>query len=85
MEDIYIGIASAIEKINQFYNNMSPKDGVSLIKDPSMKKDTLKDSLGWKDDWANSSFECLVSTFLFYMNSVTPSTILRLELILYLV
>jgi hypothetical protein len=40
-----------------------------------MKTDFLKDSLGWKDDWVKSSFECFVSASSSYKNSVTPSTI----------
>jgi hypothetical protein len=40
-----------------------------------MKKDFLKDSLGWKDDGVTSSFECFLSAFPFYTNNMTPSKI----------
>jgi hypothetical protein len=52
--------------------------GVSLILNPSMNKNVMKDSCGMKDDWVKSSFKFFVFVFSFYKDNVKPSTILVL-------
>ena len=45
-DDIYIGIQAAIEKLTHYYDQISPMVGISLILNPTMKKDYLKNKLG---------------------------------------
>jgi hypothetical protein len=47
-DDIYIGIVAAIEKLNKYYDNVSPMVGIALILDPTMKKDFFRDVLEWE-------------------------------------
>jgi hypothetical protein len=65
-DDIYIGIKSAIEKLNHYYDKVSPMVGIALILDPTLKKDSLKKSLGWKVEWVDSVMDQFSSSFHFY-------------------
>ena len=40
--------------------------GVALILDPMIKKDFLKNSLGWQDEWVDTVLEHFTSSFRFY-------------------
>ena len=65
-DDIYVGIEAAIEKLNHYYDKISPVVGIALILDPTLKKDFLKNSLGWQDEWVDSVMEHFTSSFRFY-------------------
>jgi len=39
-DDIYIGIEAAIEKLDHYYDKISPMAGIALILDPSLKKNS---------------------------------------------
>ena len=65
-DDIYIGIESAIEKLNHYYDKVSPMVGIALILDPTLKKDFLKNSLGWQVEWVDSVMDQFTSSFRFY-------------------
>jgi hypothetical protein len=65
-DDIYVGIEDAIEKLNHYYDKVSPMVGIALILDPTMKKDFLKNSLGWQVEWVDSVMEQFTSSFRFY-------------------
>ncbi|KAJ3303941.1 hypothetical protein HDV03_003414 [Kappamyces sp. JEL0829] len=51
-DDIYIGIELAVEKLDHYYDKISPIAGIALILDPRKKKDFLKDNLDWSAEWA---------------------------------
>jgi hAT family C-terminal dimerisation region len=65
-DDIYIGIESAIVKLNHYYDKISPMVGIALILDPTLKKDFLKKSLGWQVEWVDSVMDQFTSSFHFY-------------------
>ena len=65
-DDIFVGIEAAIEKLNHYYDKVSPMVGIALILDPTRKKDFLKNSLGWKDGWVDSVMEHFTSSFSYY-------------------
>lgn len=65
-DDIYIGIESAIEKLTHYYDMISPMIGISLILNPTMKKDFLKTSLDWKSSWVDAVEQHFMSSFKFY-------------------
>lgn len=65
-DDIYIGIESAIEKLTHYYDMISPMVGISLILNPTMKKDFLKTSLDWKSNWVDAVDQQFLSSFNFY-------------------
>ena len=62
-DDIFVGIEAAIEKLNHYYDKVSPMVGIALILDPKRKKDFLKNSLGWKDGWVDTVMEHFTSSF----------------------
>jgi hypothetical protein len=41
-EDIYIGLSAAIEKLEHYYDQISPIAGIALILDPRTKKKLFK-------------------------------------------
>jgi hypothetical protein len=43
-DDSYIGIESAIEKLNHYYDKLSPMVGIALLLDPCLKKEMLTES-----------------------------------------
>jgi hypothetical protein len=65
-DDIYVGIEAAIEKLNHYYDKVSPMVGIALILDPTMKKDFLKNNLGWQVEWVDSVVDQFTSFFRFY-------------------
>ena len=64
--DIYEGIDAAVDKLNHYYDKISPMVGIALILDPKLKKDFLKKDLGWKDEWVDSVMDQFTSSFRFY-------------------
>jgi hypothetical protein len=71
-DDIYVGIQAGIEKLDHYYDKISPMVGIALILDPTLKKDFLRSGLGWTRDWILSVEKSFQSSFLFY--KVTAST-----------
>ena len=65
-DDIYVGIEAAVEKLNHYYDKVSPMVGIALILDPTMKKDFWKNVLGWKVEWVDSVMDQFTSSFRFY-------------------
>ena len=65
LDDIHIGMQAALEKLNHYYDKVSPMVGISLLLNPTMKKDSLL-SLGWKPEWIESVSEHFSSAFLHY-------------------
>jgi hypothetical protein len=65
-DDIYIGIQAAIEKLTHYYDQISPMVGISLILNPTMKKDYLKNTLGWQSGWVDAVQDHFSSSFDFY-------------------
>jgi hypothetical protein len=62
-DDIFAGIECAVEKLNHYYDKISPMVGIALILNPSMKKDFLRDSLSWEDEWVDDVMEQFHSSF----------------------
>lgn len=75
-DDIYSGIECALEKLNHYYDKISPMVGIALILNPSMKKDFLRDSLCWKEEWVNTVMDQFHSSFNYYKRRVGDSTLL---------
>jgi hAT family C-terminal dimerisation region len=65
-DDIYIGIESAIEKLTHYYDKVSPIVGIALILEPTLKKDFLKNGLGWQVECVDSVMDHFTSSFRFY-------------------
>jgi hypothetical protein len=68
-DDVYIGIEAAIEKLNKYYDNVSPMVGIALILDPTMKKDFFRDVLEWEPSWVESVTSNFMSSFHFYLSN----------------
>ena len=68
-DDIYVGIKAVIEKLNHYYDKVSPMVGIALILNPTMKNDFLKKSLGWQ----SSGWIALWINFLHYSVSTMRS------------
>lgn len=72
-DDIYIGIEAAIEKLTHYYDMISPMVGISLILNPTMKRDFLKNSLDWRSSWVDAVEEHFLSSFNFYKTNLGQS------------
>jgi hypothetical protein len=70
-DDIYIGIEAAIEKLTHYYDMISPMVGISLILNPTMKKDFLKNSLDWKSSWVTAVEKNFSSSYNYYKAKAT--------------
>ena len=77
-DDIYEGIESAVEKLNHYYDKISPMVGIALILDPSRKKQYLTKCLGCLDDWVDCVMEQFTSSFHFYREKSKAVTTLAL-------
>ena len=53
IDDLAIGIAPVIEKLEHYYDNISPMVGVSFILDRRQKISSLK-VIGWNEKWIKS-------------------------------
>ncbi len=76
-DDIYIGIESAIEKLNHYYDKISPMVGIALLLNPSLKKQMLTESLQWEQEWVDSVMDHFMSSFDHYkrkLNFSNPSS-----------
>ena len=62
-DDIYIGIYSAIEKLNCYYDKISPMVGIALLLNPCLKKQMLTESLQWEEQWVESVLDHFMSSF----------------------
>ena len=65
-DDIYVGIEAGIQKLDHYYDKISPMVGIALILDPTLKRDFLRSGLGWTREWILSVEESFQSSFLFY-------------------
>ncbi len=63
-DDIYEGISSCIEKLNHYYDKVTPIIGIALILDPSKKKDFFND-LDWKEEWIATVDDTLTNLSIF--------------------
>ena len=67
---LYLGIKSCIEKLNCYYDKISPMIGIALILDPSKKKDFLYE-LDWQENWIMTVSDQFEEVFEIYK----PSTL----------
>ena len=65
-DDIYVGIKAAVEKLNHYYDKISPMAGIALILDPTRKQQYLTNSLKWKKPWVDSVIGHFKSSFEYY-------------------
>lgn len=65
-DDIYIGIDAALEKLNHYYDKISPMVGIALILNPTKKQNYFKEELGWKKNWVESVLDQFYSAFRYY-------------------
>jgi hypothetical protein len=72
-DDIYIGIQAAIEKLEHYYDKLSPMVGIAVILDPRMKKEFLVDCLEWEDEWVETIESQFKTAYLFYKNKTSLS------------
>lgn len=69
-DSIYIGIKAAIEKLNHYYDKISPMVGIALLLNPSYKKQMLTVSLKWKKEWVDCVLEHFMSSFTYYKHKL---------------
>jgi hypothetical protein len=65
-DDIYIGIEAAIEKLTYYYDKISPMVGITLILEPTLKKQYLTNCLGWKQQWVKDVLDHFNEAFSYY-------------------
>jgi len=70
-DDIYIGIDSAIEKLNHYYDKISPMVGIALLLNPCLKKQMLTESLQWEEQWVESVLDHFMSSFDHYKRKLS--------------
>jgi hypothetical protein len=70
-DDIYIGIEAVIEKLNHYYDKISPIVGICLILDPKRKKQYLQNILNWQPSWVASVMEHFQNSFEYYRKKVS--------------
>ena len=73
-DDIHVGIEAAIEKLDHYYDKVSPMVGIALILDPTLKRQFLLTGLGWKPEWILSVEQNFKSSILFYKGAVAAAT-----------
>jgi hypothetical protein len=73
-DDIYIGIESAIEKLNHYYDKISPMVGIALLLNPSSKKQMLTELLQWEQEWVDTVFDHFISSFDHYARKLSCSS-----------
>jgi len=73
-EDIYIGIEAAIEKLNHYYDKISPMVGIALLLNPCLKKQILTESLQWEKEWVDSALDHFMSSFDHYKRKLSGSS-----------
>jgi hypothetical protein len=61
-----IGIEATIEKLEHYYDLVSPMVGIALLLDPRMKRNYLKNVLRWRNSWLESLDSHFVSVFQYY-------------------
>jgi len=72
-DDIYVGIEAAIEKLDHYYDKVSPMVGIALILDPTLKRDFLRKGLGWTSEWIHSVEQNFKSSIIFYKGAAVAS------------
>jgi hypothetical protein len=55
-----------VKKLNHYYDKVSPMVGISLLLNPSYKKQMLIESLKWKKEWVDSVMAHFKSSFSYY-------------------
>jgi hypothetical protein len=65
-EAIVEGIKFAIEKLNHYYDNMSPVCGYAVMLNPTLKKQFLRANLNWTSDWIKTVEDSLLEAYTFY-------------------
>jgi hypothetical protein len=73
-DDIYIGIESAIEKLNHYNDKISPMVGIALLLNPSSKKQMLTELLQWEQEWVDTVFDHFLSSFEHYERKLSCSS-----------
>jgi len=71
--DIYVGLEAAVDKLNHYYDSVSPMVGIALMLTPTMKKEYLQDSLNWEQEWVDTATGHFVSAFKYYKQKVDLS------------
>lgn len=61
-DDIYVRIQAGIEKLDHYYDKISPMVGIALLLNPTLKKDFLRSGLA--RDWILCVEENFQSSFL---------------------
>ena len=69
-DDIYVGIKAAIEKLNHYYDQISPMIGIALILDPKRKVQYLQNTLKWEDAWVQTTLRHFQTSFNYYRQRV---------------
>ena len=73
-DDIYVEIEAAIDKLNHYYDKISPMVGISLLLHPSYKKQILIESLQWKKEWVDSVMDHFYSSFRYYKSTLVRTS-----------
>jgi hypothetical protein len=71
-DDIYMGIQAAIEKLEHYYDKLSPMVGIAVILDPRLKKGFLADCLEREDEWVRTIESQFQTAYLFYKSRIKP-------------
>jgi hypothetical protein len=68
---ITVGIQAAIEKLNHYYDQISPMIGIALILGPKRKVQCLRNTLQWEDDWVETILGHFHTSFNYYRQRVS--------------
>jgi hypothetical protein len=62
-------LQAAIDKLNHYYDKISPMVGISLLLNPTYKKQMLTKSLKCKQEWVDIVMKHFMSSFSHYKDN----------------
>jgi hypothetical protein len=72
-DEIRVVIESAIVKLDHYYDKVSPMVEIALILDPTLRREFLRNGLGWKPEWMLSVEQNFKSLVLLYKGAAIAS------------
>jgi hypothetical protein len=72
-DDLYLAIEAALDKLQHYYDQLTPLAGIVLMLDPS-KKDVFLRNINWKEDWIDQALTAFKDAYSFYEAQVEDNT-----------